>query len=250
LFVIQTEIEADDDALVELASAAQAALSHLNVCETLPNQRRMTTIEIARIADARPTGHGWIARCSSHSDRSPSLSIREGRDGRTLLKCFAGCEPAAIAAALGLNIRDLFGNNSSAATPRARAVSAADVEESLQGELTRIVAEESAAAGFGVATLTRHRNAARAIVERRLAVTLRHERTPWHEVSPHALDPAWSMCVDQALHVAAARTGMAIATLRHAVEDFPRVQHGVLRLARKLQRDLCGPRALFKDRAA
>jgi hypothetical protein len=38
----------------------------------------------------------------------PSLSIREGPDGRVLVYCFAGCALAAILAALGLASRDLF----------------------------------------------------------------------------------------------------------------------------------------------
>lgn len=43
-----------------------------------------------------------VARCPAHDDRDPSLSIRDGRDGRLLLHCHAGCRFADIAAALGL----------------------------------------------------------------------------------------------------------------------------------------------------
>ena len=58
---------------------------------------------------ARRTGPGtWQAHCPAHQDRSPSLSIRAGEDGRVLIHCFAGCPPFAIAAALGLSLRDLF----------------------------------------------------------------------------------------------------------------------------------------------
>jgi hypothetical protein len=32
-----------------------------------------------------------MARCPAHDDGTPSLAIREGRDGRILLKCHAGC---------------------------------------------------------------------------------------------------------------------------------------------------------------
>jgi hypothetical protein len=52
-------------------------------------------------------GHGsW--QCPSHADRSPSLRVREGDDGRVLIFCFAGCETAEVVAALGLRVRDLF----------------------------------------------------------------------------------------------------------------------------------------------
>jgi len=36
-------------------------------------------------------GGGYIAQCPAHDDRNPSLSVKEGSDGRLLLKCHAGC---------------------------------------------------------------------------------------------------------------------------------------------------------------
>ena len=58
----------------------------------------------------RTSNGGWQSQCPSHEDRSPSLSIREGSDGRVLLFCFAGCETPAVLRALGLTYRDLFGD--------------------------------------------------------------------------------------------------------------------------------------------
>jgi hypothetical protein len=58
--------------------------------------------------EAKPSGTGWVARCPAHDDSTPSLSIAEGIDGRTLLWCFAGCALEAIADALGLTVADLF----------------------------------------------------------------------------------------------------------------------------------------------
>jgi hypothetical protein len=49
-----------------------------------------------------------MARCPAHDDRTPSLSIAQGDDGRVLLKCHAGCTHQAIAAALGIEARELF----------------------------------------------------------------------------------------------------------------------------------------------
>ena len=46
------------------------------------------------------TGRGWMARCPAHDDRTPSLSIADGAEGRILLTCFAGCTWAAIRDAL------------------------------------------------------------------------------------------------------------------------------------------------------
>lgn len=45
------------------------------------------------------TAAGGMCRCPAHDDRTPSLSVRAGRT-RLLLHCFAGCEPAAVLAAV------------------------------------------------------------------------------------------------------------------------------------------------------
>lgn len=57
---------------------------------------------------AHRNGHGWAARCPAHEDQHASLSITTGDDDRVLLRCHAGCEAAAIVAAVGLQMRDLF----------------------------------------------------------------------------------------------------------------------------------------------
>lgn len=56
----------------------------------------------------------WIARCPAHDDRDPSLSIREGDDGRVLIHCFTGCSVPDIVAALGLQMGDLFAQSTPA----------------------------------------------------------------------------------------------------------------------------------------
>ena len=63
---------------------------------------------LARFPDAKKNGAGWKARCPAHEDRAPSLSIAEGKNGATLLKCFAGCEVKSICSALGIHPADLF----------------------------------------------------------------------------------------------------------------------------------------------
>lgn len=50
----------------------------------------------------------WIAKCPSHADRRPSLTIRELPDGTILLKCWAGCGASDVMAAAGLGLADLF----------------------------------------------------------------------------------------------------------------------------------------------
>lgn len=50
----------------------------------------------------------YYAHCPSHNDSNASLAITQGRDGRALLKCFAGCMTEQIVDALGLQMTDLF----------------------------------------------------------------------------------------------------------------------------------------------
>lgn len=69
----------------------------------------MTAAEfVSLLTGARNNGERWMARCPAHEDRSPSLSIAEGADGRVLLHCHAGCSVEAIAAAVGVAVSALF----------------------------------------------------------------------------------------------------------------------------------------------
>jgi hypothetical protein len=64
---------------------------------------------LERLDGVRQSGPGrWLARCPAHDDGRPSLSIREGDDGRVLLHCFTGCGGLEIVDALGLQWADLF----------------------------------------------------------------------------------------------------------------------------------------------
>lgn len=63
---------------------------------------------LARLEGVRSRGPGKAsALCPAHQDRSPSLSVAEGRRG-ILLRCFAECDKPAIVAAMGLTMADLF----------------------------------------------------------------------------------------------------------------------------------------------
>ena len=50
----------------------------------------------------------WLARCPGHPDRTPSLSVAVGDDGRTLLHCHARCPVDEITAGMNLTPADLF----------------------------------------------------------------------------------------------------------------------------------------------
>jgi hypothetical protein len=64
--------------------------------------------DIAKRLDAKPTPSGWAGKCPAHDDGRASLTISEGKDGRTLLYCHAGCSIEAITMKLGLRLSDLF----------------------------------------------------------------------------------------------------------------------------------------------
>lgn len=78
---------------------------------------------LSRLEGVRTSGRGWVARCPAHTDRSASLSIAEGRDGRALVKCFAGCEVLAVVQALGLEVADLFPERIADTSPEGRTAS-------------------------------------------------------------------------------------------------------------------------------
>jgi putative DNA primase/helicase len=56
--------------------------------------------ELARALGGRRVGGCWMARCPSHADNIPSLSITVASDGKVLVKCHAGCRQQAVIAAL------------------------------------------------------------------------------------------------------------------------------------------------------
>jgi hypothetical protein len=81
---------------------------------------------LARFEHPTRSADQWQVRCPAHDDRHASLTIGEGRDGRLLLHCKAGCVLEAILAPLGLAPRDLF--PTTRATPKKRVVAIYDYE--------------------------------------------------------------------------------------------------------------------------
>lgn len=63
---------------------------------------------LARFDSKVATAGQWKVQCPAHDDRQASLAVREGDDGRILLKCHAQCDVASILAAMSLTSQDLF----------------------------------------------------------------------------------------------------------------------------------------------
>lgn len=76
---------------------------------------------LSRLQGVKKQGQGWIARCPSHEDRSPSLSIAATDDGKIIVHCFAGCAVTQIARAVGMTVTDLFPPRAREATAEERA---------------------------------------------------------------------------------------------------------------------------------
>ncbi|WP_207884548.1 AAA family ATPase [Pseudomonas sp. 30_B] len=66
---------------------------------------------LSRLRGVKKHGAQYMARCPAHEDKSPSLSLSRGDDGRALVHCYAGCELRDVLTTVGLELRDLFPEN-------------------------------------------------------------------------------------------------------------------------------------------
>ena len=62
---------------------------------------------VGRCGGGRERKDGWVVCCPAHEDRHPSLTIT-AKGEKVLLRCWAGCDTAAIVDAIGLCMSDLF----------------------------------------------------------------------------------------------------------------------------------------------
>ena len=98
--------------------------------------------------DCRPKqcSGGWMATCPAHEDHNPSLSAKEGDDGRVLLHCHAGCEPKAILNSLGWTMRELMPDRSESGHPRPRNKKRTTKDKSREPQVSFATAEDAIAA--------------------------------------------------------------------------------------------------------
>lgn len=72
-----------------------------------PVSRVLDALEAADCEPRRRPAGEYVAKCPVHADKTPSLGLATGEEGRALLVCRAGCETADIVAALGMTLDDL-----------------------------------------------------------------------------------------------------------------------------------------------
>ena len=145
------------------------------------------------------------ARCPSHNSHSGTLAIREASDGTVLLRCHAGCAPAAVVRAIGLELRDLFPSREAwrrqqdrlaAERQRFRSNPRDTVRAALRDELARVRAEPAIPRPLRSAEV----NAVRMNVARIYGIPLA-PITPFRwECPPHDDDPAWKPLFEHHLH--------------------------------------------------
>lgn len=70
--------------------------------------RHLEADDVASLLEgARRSSGGWVARCPTHADKSPSLSVHNGKKG-TIIHCHAACRTVDICAELGIKMAQLF----------------------------------------------------------------------------------------------------------------------------------------------
>lgn len=91
---------------------------------------------LARLDGVTSVGKSYWALCPAHGDKTPSLSVNEGDDGRVLLHCFAGCGVEEVVAAMGLRMPDLFIDGAGKQhVPKIPGVSARELKAAMEHEL-------------------------------------------------------------------------------------------------------------------
>lgn len=73
----------------------------------------MTYNELIATVGAKKVGDTYMVKCPAHADKTASLSISQGDDGKILLHCFAGCEPQKIIDAWNMAWTDLWPEDAS-----------------------------------------------------------------------------------------------------------------------------------------
>jgi hypothetical protein len=154
-----------------------------------PYSRFLLRVKIAQTKQGYALGY-----CPAHSDKSePSLSIKEGRDGRVLLKCFAGCSATDIIKALDMKMRDLYpwtpGMAAPKQKPRATKDSLKQAYRAALGIIIRQRPPEESDAPISTAEINR----ARAIAEFKFCDVELDPRPAkdWEIHQPWDRDPLW-----------------------------------------------------------
>ena len=174
----------------------------------------MTAAEVAaRITGSRRSGGGYRAPAPCHGSRGLTLAIRDGRDGRTLLYCHAGCDYERVLRSLGLTPEALSTSRASASAQpvanrsrleyaRAKPDARRDLlvvylrREAERRRVARIAHNPYESPNLRSADV----NAARLSASSLYGIALTSiARYSWEGYAPHDCDPDWPMLFARAL---------------------------------------------------
>jgi hypothetical protein len=93
----------------------------------------------------------WVARCPSHKDKTPSLSIAELPDGRILVHDFGGCGVGDVLDSLGLSLSDLYPERLSDHLPAQRN----RVHAHAAAQILKLMAHEALVVAIAAEAMTR-----------------------------------------------------------------------------------------------
>ncbi|MGX8705172.1 MAG: hypothetical protein ACSW8J_01205, partial [bacterium] len=65
-------------------------------------------VSYLRVSKGPSSSGEYLCKCPAHDDRTASLCIGTGADGRILVKCQAGCDTRDVVKAMGLKMSDLY----------------------------------------------------------------------------------------------------------------------------------------------
>ncbi len=77
----------------------------------------LARLEVVTGFAPRRSGDGHEALCPAHDDKTPSFTLSQGDDGRTLVHCQRGCSFDAVAQALDLEAADFYVRDDNAQAP-------------------------------------------------------------------------------------------------------------------------------------
>ena len=93
----------------------------------------------ATLAQVRHDGRSRSVRCPAHDDDTASLSVAQGREGRVLVHCHAGCPVEAVLDAAGLTAGDLFNEPARANRHKGEIVAEYDYRDETGQRLYQVV---------------------------------------------------------------------------------------------------------------
>ncbi|QDU46604.1 hypothetical protein Mal52_51260 [Symmachiella dynata] len=90
---------------------------------------------LSRLRDVETTKSGWEAKCPAHDDNKNSLCISIADDGKTLVKCQAGCATGDVLKAVRMSFNELFPDSTCNGSRNGKRIIAAYDYRNAMGEL-------------------------------------------------------------------------------------------------------------------